>query len=228
MVCSYGIYTSSITETLFSFYISFTVLGYLLLGFFFLELFSTKSNTQPSPFLTKYKTVFLIVASVVMLGRILFVIAGQFYLLSSVVVSSISGMLLIVQMVLTLFVLVLVVIKCKKNSAHKSVGKYARVLSWINHIVIAIVTCLPIFLMGTLILNASGLYTTTYFARIVFDLVVPLVPLFSTIYCFVEMFIPMIIRSGRITISESNSRNNNSASNSKNNSIMKPRVNKNF
>jgi len=143
----------------------------LLLGFFFLDIFSSEASTKPSPFLTRYKNVFYGISIFLLITRAISVILGGALVVSNAVSESVSGTLLVLEILFTAIILIAVEIRCRQVALD---GDFKTLLRWIQAIVICIATCSLIFLVVSLAVTELTVYYSTYDVPILYWYLSPL------------------------------------------------------
>jgi hypothetical protein len=159
---SRGLYSYHTSLNLSSISYSIIALTNLLMAFFFLELFSKELVSARESFIPKYKIHFLIFSAVSLLIRIILGILSTFYL-GPIIIPSLSGTILVLSNLLSLFVLIAVLYRCYKETSNDDQLKIVRVVVF-RFVIICIL--LTIFAMSPAFVVNSTMYETTYEGRL--------------------------------------------------------------
>jgi hypothetical protein len=213
LASSRGIYPQLVVTFFFRIAVCLLSMSNLLMGFYFLEVFSDQISSQDS-FLRVYKIPFLTITFIVILVNFIMGILASEYIININLNNQIAGAFMSIMNIFALIILVVVLVKCYSIT---NVGGY---LKKIRSVVFSFVIVCIIISLAILALNflfGTEIYYNTYHIRILSQFSVAGTVLLSSFKIYKLVLVHTIKKSKKQTSKSKStvSRNNNKKSEQK-------------
>jgi len=179
-------------------------MGNLLMGFYFLELFSDQISSQDS-FLRIYKLPFLIITFIVIMVNFILGILASEYIINIYYNNTIAGVFMVIMNIFALIILIVVLVKCYSITNVEGYLKKIRSVVF-SFVIVCIIISLAILVLQ--LLFGTDRYYNTYYIRIMSQFSVVGLVLLSSFKIYKLVLVHTLNKKKRTSISKSTASKN--------------------